>query len=145
MPTPVFFSKFVQRQHNGAAADLDAAAVVKVALITATWTPNQQTDDDASGTGIRANEVSGTGYTAGGEAVANPFVSLDGANTEYGHDDITWAQDAGGFSNARYALWYEVATDLAIAYMDLGGDKGNTGGPLTLDVDPATGIVSIQP
>lgn len=144
MASVVSFAKFVLRQHNGAGVDFDLASQCKVALITATWTPSQTGDEDASVSGIRANEVSGSNYTAGGASCANPFCTQDGAYIEIGWDDITWAQHASGFTDARYALIYEVSTDKAIAYIDLGGNKGNVNGPLTLDGDPATGWIRIN-
>lgn len=141
MATPVVYANFKLRQLNGNAGDLDAAAAVKVGLITASYTPAAATDTEFSV--IDANEVSGTNYTAGGEAVANPSVALDSSTAEWTHDDVTWSQHASGFNDARYAVWYFVATGDLIMYMDLGGNKGNVDGDLTLDVTPATGVLNV--
>ena len=143
MPTPVMYNQFCLKQNNGNAIDLDGTGI-KVMLVTASYTPNQAHDfiDDAD-----ANEVTGSNYTADGEAIANPAIALDSNTVEWTHDDVVWAQHASGFTNARYAIWYHdtgtPATSKLIMYMDLGGDKGNQSGPLTLDVNPATGVVNV--
>ncbi len=142
MPTPVVYANFKLRQINGNAGELDGAAAVKVGLITATYTPAAATDSEW--TSINANEVSGGNYTAGGATVANPSVALDGTTAEWTHDDVTWLQSATGFTTARYAVWYFATGGDLIMYMDLGGNKGNVDGNLTLDVDPATGVLNVS-
>jgi len=53
---------------------------IKVMLLTSSYTPNIDTDifiDDVS-----ANEITGTGYTAGGATIANPTVTQDDTDNE---------------------------------------------------------------
>lgn len=115
---------------------------IKLALVTSVYTPNQNTHDFWDD--VSANEVSGTGYTAGGNLVANPAVTMDGAGlvTFDGDDPATWTEDAAGFSNARRAILYRdtgtASTSELIAYSDdFGADKGNVGGDLTIALDAA--------
>lgn len=135
MPTFQVFQEFKKRQHNGNGGDLDAAAAVKVALVNDTLAPVAATHTEW--TDFSANEVSGTGYTSGGAAVANPSLTESGGDMLYSHDDVVWSQDAGGFTDARYAIWYFAATGDLIGYLDFGEDKGNVDGPLTIDVTAA--------
>lgn len=140
MPTPTLYSDFRLRQHNGNAIDLDAAGAVKVALVTSAYVPNTVTDSLFSG--ISANEVTGAGYTAGGVTVANATLALNGSGVPvWSHDDVTWAQNASGFTTARYAVWYASGTGRLIMVLDLGANRGVVNGPLTLDGSPSTGVV----
>lgn len=142
MPTPTVFPKFKLAQHNGNAVDLDTDTI-KVAWVTNAWTPNLATNEFWGD--ISANEVSGTGYTAGGSAIAGVTLALDGNTMEWAHNDLSWAQNAAGFSNGRYAVWYKdtgvAGTSRLIMYLNAGADVGNVAGPLTLDGDAATGVL----
>jgi len=136
------------RQLNGGGLDFDTPGGngFKIALVTSAYTPNQNTHDfwdDAS-----ANEVSGTGYTAGGNVLNNPSVSMDGSGniTIDGDDPATWAQDAAGFTNARRAVLIRdtgvAATSEIVAYSDdFGADRGNVAGPYSIQLD-AAGIIT---
>lgn len=141
MATPVVFLSYKRALLAGAGADLEGVGAVKVALIDDTLSPSVTSHTEWSD--LSANEVSGTGYTAGGVAVANPSIADATNNATYTHDDVEWSQDGAGFSDARYAVWYFASTGDLIAYMDLGGDVGNVSGPLKLDVG-AGGVISIQ-
>jgi hypothetical protein len=144
MPSITFnlYDKFRQGRFNGNVEDL-TAATIKCALVTNSYTPNQNTDDfwnDAS-----ANEVSGTNYTAGGNTLATPAVTLSGAGlvTVDASDPATWTQSGAGFSNARYAIIY-VSTGVSstsdlIGYASFGADVGNVAGDLSVQVN-ASGL-----
>ena len=118
---------------------------VKCMLVTATYTPNQNTHvfrDD-----LGANEVTGTNYTAGGNALANPVVTLDGAGlvTMDFDDPAAWAQHATGFANARRAVFYIARggasnVDELIGYTaDFGADQGNVGADFSIQLS-ASGL-----
>jgi len=120
------------------------AGTLRVALVTATYTPNQNTHEFWSD--VSANEVSGTNYTAGGNAAANATVTMDAAGlVKFDADDpAAWLQSATGFSNARRAIIYYdtgiATTSRLVAYSnDFGADKGNTGGDFSIAFD-ANGI-----
>lgn len=101
----------------------------KVALATSSYTPNQDTHDFFNDI---TNEVTGTGYSAGGATLANDvFTYTGGTNTwMYDGDDTTWTTST---ITARYAILYDTtpgtsATDPLISYLDMGADFTSSGG-----------------
>lgn len=116
---------------------------MKVMLCTSTYTPNQDTHQYKSDV---TNEVSGTGYTAGGATLGTPTVTytaatkvlkLDGANVSWASSTIT----------ARYAVIYDStpATDATrplLAYVDFGADVSSTNGTFSITWD-AAGIATV--
>lgn len=120
------------------------SGTLKVAIVTSSYTPNQNTHDFWDD--VSTNEVSGTGYTAGGNALASPTISMDGSGnvTLDADDPSTWSQDGSGFSNGRrYIVYYDTSTGSTsrlVAYSnDAGADFGNVAGDLTLAVN-ASGL-----
>ena len=109
----------------------------KVALVTSSYTPDKDTHehfDDVT------NEVSGTGYTAGGETVtgtltldtANDKLTLEFASTSWTSATIT----------ARGAVYYSstgtASTSTLIAFNDFGSDVAVTAGTLALAASTIT-------
>lgn len=143
MGTFTVFNQFMLKQHNGNAIDLDSATI-KVMIVTSGYTPNQAHAFKSDVT----SEVSGTNYTARGTAIAGVTLALDGNVVEWIHNDIVWAQSAGGFANGRTYIWYEDSgvdgTSKLIGYMTEAADFGNVAGPLTLDIAAATGALNIS-
>lgn len=143
MPAVTFnlFDTFRKKQASGQGAVDLSTLTVKCMIVTGTYTPNQNTHDFRDDLG--ANEVSGTGYTAGGNTLATPVVSLDGAgNVKVDFDDpAAWAQNAAGFSNGRRAVVYvarggAASADELIGYTDdFGADKGNVDGDFSVTVN----------
>jgi hypothetical protein len=136
---------FRRKQASGNGAVNLSSLTVKCMVVTAGYTPNQNTHDFRDDLG--ATEVSGTNYTAGGNALANPVVALDGSgNVSVDFDDpATWAQHASGFSNGRRAVLYIArggasSADELIGYTnDFGADKGNVDGDFSVTVN-ASGL-----
>ena len=103
-------------------------------------------DDLVPGT----NEVTGTAYTARGNAAATPAqTGPDGAGlvTFDATDPAQWAQNAGGFTLARRAvLYYDTAVDTTsrlVGYSaDFGADVGNVAGTVDVQFD-AAGIYTL--
>jgi hypothetical protein len=93
---------------------------LKVMLVSSVYTPNQAADHFASTPG--ANEITGTGYTAGGMALSSVSIA-DAMNTWTLHAaDTLWP---GLSASARYAVVYDsqpgsYATDPLIGYVDSG-------------------------
>jgi hypothetical protein len=109
----------------------------KVALVTSSYTPDKDTHehfDDIT------NEVSGTGYTAGGNTVtgtltlstANDRLTLEFASTSWTSATIT----------ARGAVYYSstgtASTSTLIAFNDFGSDVAVTAGTLALAASTVT-------
>lgn len=114
---------------------------LKVALVLGTYTPDQNLHDFFSDI---TNEVTGTNYTAGGNAAASPTYTLSGAGliTFDASDPATWSQNAAGFSTARRAILYYdtavAATSRLVAYSDdFGADRGNVSGDFSIAFDAA--------
>jgi hypothetical protein len=106
------------------------ADTFKIALYTSSATL------DATTTAYTAtNEVSGTGYTAGGEALTNvaPTSSSTTAYTDF--DDVTWSTAT---ITARGALIYnDTQSDKAVVVLDFGADKTSTSGDFTIQFPTA--------
>ena len=101
--------------------------VFKIALYTSSATL------DATTTAYSVtNEVSGTGYSAGGETLViatNPTSSSTTAYLDF--DDVTWSTAT---ITARGALIYLAngGTNPAVAVLDFGADKTSTAGDFTI-------------
>lgn len=93
------------------------------------------------------NEVSGTGYTAGGATLANPSVTQGNTNNRsyFDADDVSWA--SATITNARYAIIYKstgtAGTSALIGYVDLGANYSSSGSQtfeIRWDATAETGI-----
>jgi hypothetical protein len=113
---------------------------IKVMLLDDTLAPDQDTHDYIDD--LNANEVSGTGYTAGGATLASKTIGYTaGTNvTKFDAADVTWSSST---ITARYAVLYvdtgTPATSVLIGYTDFGEDKSSENGNFTLTWD-ADGI-----
>ena len=110
----------------------------KVMLVTSTYVANKDTHDKRDDV---TNEVSGTGYTAGGVAsvctvtkdTANDKVTLSFAGVSWASSTIT----------ARGAVYYKSrggasSADELVAYVDFGGDVSSTAATFSLGASVIT-------
>jgi len=121
--------------------DLDGATY-NVMLTTSTYTPDVDTHDFRSDV---TNEVTGTGYSAGGQALGSVTVTYDSANNRAVFDaaDVVWSSST---ITARYAVVYRArggasSADELLCYVDFGTDVSSTGGAFTIAWH-ANGIVT---
>lgn len=105
----------------------------KVMLTTSAYTENKDTHTKRSDI---TNEVSGTGYTAGGNTVTVTVAAVDTANDRV---DITLGGTTWPTSTitARKAVYYKsrggaATADEIIAVVDFGADVSTTAGTFTL-------------
>jgi hypothetical protein len=133
---PAFLSVFNKE------VDIDTDTL-KCMLTTSTYTPNQDTHRYKSSV---TNEVSGTGYTAGGVTLTNVVQSYTGATNVWAFDadDASWTNAS---FTARYAVVYDStpATDATrplLTYVDFGGDQTVNGANFTVQWD-AAGIAKV--
>jgi hypothetical protein len=125
---------------NGAIAH--ASATIKCALVTSSYTPNRDTHDFFNDV---TNEVVGTGYTAGGAALANKTVTIDNTDDEgvFDADDTSWATST---ITARGAVIYKdtgtPSTSPLMCYFDFGADKSSSGGTFQITWH-SEGIINI--
>jgi hypothetical protein len=116
-------------------AKLDFATdTFRMMLVTSAYTPNKDTHTKRSDV---TNEITGTGYTAGG-AIITPTISLDTANDRL---NITWSSPSWNPSTitARAGVIYKARggaanLDELITYIDFGGDISSANGPFTATV-----------
>jgi hypothetical protein len=101
---------------------------IKVALVASTYVPDQDSHDNFDDV---TNEITGTGYTAGGTTVTGLSVTADNTNNigVFDADDISWSNTT---ITARAAVIYKssgvASTSPLIAYIDFGSDKSTTEG-----------------
>lgn len=137
----VIYNSFKAKIMDGS-IDLDTDTI-KVALVTSSYTPNQDTHDFFDDV---TNEVSGTGYTAGGATLASKAVSADNTDNEGVFDaaDVTWSTST---ITARGAVVYKstgtASTSPLICYIDFGSDKSSTAGDFTLQWN-SEGILNLN-
>ena len=112
-----------------------AADTIKVALFTSSASLGATTTAYAT-----TNEVSGTGYTAGGASLTSTTVATSGTTAYFDADDPTWT--SANFT-ARGALIYNGSnSNKAIAVLDFGADFTIGGGTFKI-VFPAAGTSAI--
>lgn len=136
----VIYNAFKKNIMNGN-IDLDTDTI-KVALVTSTYTPNQDTHEDYADI---TNEVVGTGYTAGGDTITNPAVTQDNTDNEgvFDGDDVTWSTST---ITARGAIVYKDsgvdATSWFVCYLDFTTDQSSSAGDFTISWN-AEGILNL--
>jgi hypothetical protein len=115
----------------------------KVMLCTSSYTPSKLHNrrDDIT------NEVTGTGYSAGGATLANVTVTQDDTNdlAKFDADDVVWSNAT---ITARYAVIYKsrggaASADELVKVFDFGTDQSSVGAPFTLQFN-ANGILQIK-
>lgn len=117
-------------------------ATVRVMLVTSAYTPNQDTHQYVSSV---TGEASGTGYTAGGQALAGKAISYTTATnvTMLDANDPSWTTITVTF---RYAVFYvdtgTSSTSPLISWMDFGSDQSASAATLTITL-PTTGIAQL--
>lgn len=124
----VVYNSFKTGMLNGL-YDLGVANdVLKVALLTA-YTPD--VDADAVWGDISANEVSGGGYVADGETLANQIVAQDNANdrASWDADNVTWSSLDVGTPN-RAVIVNVTATEALMGHFEI--ETASNGGDYTL-------------
>ena len=88
-------------------------------VVIASDAPDVAADDELAD----ATQVSGTGYTAGGEDIQNDATRTGGTVTMTAVD-VVWTGGAGGFTAGRYIIAHDdtATTDILMAYWDYGGN-----------------------
>lgn len=122
--------------------DIDSDAL-KIMLTTVTYVPDQDAHQYKSSV---TNEVSGTGYTAGGITLTSVAITYTGATNVLAIDaaDVSWTTAT---FTARIAVVYDStpATDATrplIGYIDFGADQSPSAGTLSIVFD-SSGIATV--
>ena len=88
-----------------------------------------------------SNEVSGTGYSAGGSALTNVTPSADGTTAITDFADLTFSSST---ITARGALIYnDSVSDQAVLVLDFGADKASSSGDFTIQFPAAAAATAI--
>ena len=109
--------------------DDTTAGRFKCMLVQSGYTPNFDTDSVFGDVG---NEVTGTGYTAGGEALTGITFAISGGTITWDAGDVTWTGST--ITNAAAA---------DTAYVDFGGNFSTTSGTFQI-VWNASGIFTLD-
>lgn len=127
-----FFSSLANKE-----IDLNSDTI-KVALCTASYTPDQDAHDYFNDI---TNEISGTGYTAGGATLGSPTFTYTAGTNVFMFDgaDVLWTSST---ITARYAVVYDStpgsgATNPLICYVDFGADVSSTASTFQITWDAA--------
>lgn len=126
---------------------LESETALSVAMITDSATPDFDAHDFWSD--LEANEVSGTGYTAGGETLTGTELTISGGVLTYDATDVSWASstissamagvgyfDRGGATTADELMFL---SDFVTAASSAGGTftiQWNASGIYTVDFTP---------
>jgi hypothetical protein len=104
--------------------------VLKIALYTASANLNEDTTAYSA-----SNEVTGTGYVAGGVDMTGVVVNSEGFTAYVGFDNVVF----GAAVTARCALIYNSSkADRAIAVLDFGSDKTSANFTITMPSNTAS-------
>jgi hypothetical protein len=115
---------------------------IKVSLHTSSMSPSRDVHDFWDDT---TNEVTGTGYTTKGAALASKTLGYTASTNVLKFDaaDLVWS---GSTITARYAVLFKdsgtSSTSPLISYVNFGANKSSSSGTFTL-VWPASGIYTI--
>jgi hypothetical protein len=124
----IIYNRGLQIVQEGS-ADLDADTL-KVMLLTSSYTPDKTHNVLAD---VSTNEVTGSGYTAGGATLANVSVTEDDVNDRvtFDADDVTWTSAT---ITARYAVIYDdtLASDPLLFCFDFVSDQSSSGADFTI-------------
>ena len=134
-----------ENQFDGNPINLDAAGdAIAIILLKSTYTYDP-TDEFVADLALATHEVAGNQYTqfvAGGasELLAGQLVTPNdpsGELTSWKATDHVFAQDAGGFTDARHKFIVKNNTTEAnsqiLMHADMLANKGNVNGTFTLD------------
>ncbi len=134
----VIYNSFKKHVASG---EIDlASGTIYCLLTTSSYSPDQDSHETLSDI---TNEVTGTGYSSGGQAVTTKTVTQDNSGNQavFDADDVVWTSST---ITARRAVLYKhtgtAGTSLLIACFDFGGDKVSTGGTFTITWN-ASGIL----
>ena len=120
-----------------ATLDFDAPDDFRVMLVDSTTTADTEEDVSTIGGLTTLGELSGTGYTTGGDPMTGDTVTKDDVNdrAEYDANDTVWTAIDAGTAQAAILIKFitSVSLSVPIAYIDTGGFPITTnGGDLTI-------------
>jgi len=111
-----------------------------IMLVTSTYTPSASDHYRSDVT----NEVTGTGYTAGGQALTSVTAAISGTTLVWDAADPSWTSST---ITARGAVVYKhrggaSSADELCCYFDFGADKSSSSGTFTIQINAAGLLVA---
>ena len=131
-----FKQELLQGVHDFTASTGDT---FKIALYT-----SSANLDASTATYSTSNEVSGTGYTAGGNTLTAVTPTTSGTTAFVDFDDTTFTDAT--ITAAGALIYNSTDGDRAVAVLDFGGDKTSTNGDFTIQfptADASNAIIRI--
>jgi hypothetical protein len=132
----------IKNQYDGTAVVDWNTDTIKAALTTSSYSPAQDTDDFFNDV---TNEITGTGYTAGGASLGTLTATYDTTSNEIRLDAADTQWTSASFT-ARNAVIYKstgtASTSPLVSYIDFGGDETVSSGTFTIQYD-STGVAKI--
>ena len=119
--TITLFNHTAQLFASGANSSSDSYKIKLYSALTPDVTDTTLAEVDATGTEATA----GTGYTAGGQALANVAVTTVTTNdAKFDADDVTWTASGGSIDAAYGVIYNDTDTDdPPIAFIDFDGTQ----------------------
>lgn len=121
------------------------ADTINCALVTATYTPAQDTDSFWSTP--QANEITGTGYSAGGNTLTGKSVGAVTGSHEIPLIAANTSWTTASFT-CRYAVIYRstgtASTSPLIGWVDFGSNETVASGTFALNFDASNGVVALS-
>lgn len=118
---------------------------IKVALVSSSYTPNQDTDNYANLSGFTTNELSGGGYAR--QTLGTKTLTYDGASNTVRFKAADAAFGPGFTGTFRYAVVFKdtgtAATSPLIGLINFGADQSITSGTFTINFDTTDGVLRI--
>lgn len=115
--------------YNGSMNNIgDPAVDVNVALLADSHTPaptGHETWSDVS-----ADEVSGTGYNTGGQALSSKSLSHNSGTVTFSAGDVNWSEST---ISAGYAVVYEANSGSLLTIIDFEGLEESENGDFTIE------------
>jgi hypothetical protein len=135
-----FSLDLVNGVHNLGSDTLKVALIDNAATEPVAGTATPEWAADFSG-----NEVSGTGYTAGGETLSGTSTAeAAGVATLDDTGNVLWSQNAAGPTDIYWAILYNdtAASKECIGFLDMGGPVSLVDGDVTITWN-ASGILTV--
>lgn len=136
--TGIWYPLGVKYQYTGVVAVNWTSDTIKVALATSSYSPSIAHDyfNDIT------NEITGSGYTAGGMALASKSVAIVSNVIQFQADPVVWTPST---LTARYAIIYKdtgtPTTSVLLGLVDFGANIVSASGPFTIQWD-ASGVLN---
>lgn len=137
-----FFGLTLEKMFIDTASQSMEAETHKGLLVDDTYTPNFDTHDFRNDV---TNEVSGTGYTAGGQTITGTEITNTGGVSTWDFNDPSWTSSTitNAMAHVSYFNVGTSATDQLLLLLDFVTAVSTTNGTLTVQIN-ASGAMTLD-